>query len=267
VKHGIFVPPFDELADPRVVADLAAAAEAKGWDGFFVWDHITYRAPVVALADPWITLSAIAVATEKMQIGAMVTPLARRRPVVMARQTTSLDQLSCGRLVVGVGLGSDNSRELSATGEEVDDRARADALDEALDVLVAAWSGDPVNHHGDRYVVDDITFAPTPIQRPHPPVWVAVRGANARPVRRAAKWQGIFPIELHDPDHLTQILADVLELRGGAEASYDVVAEGPPRSDPQPWAAAGATWWQTALKITDTKLDYVRGVVNDGPPR
>lgn len=266
MKHGIFVPPFDQLADPRVVADLAATAEERGWDGLFVWDHIAYRAPVVALADPWITLSAMAVATERIRIGALVTPLARRRPVVVARQTTSLDLLSNGRLVVGVGLGGDNSREFSATGEEVDDRARADALDEALDVLTAAWSGEPVNHHGNRYVVDDLTFAPTPVQRPHPPVWVAVRGSKPRPVRRAARWQGIFPIELHDPDHLAQVVAMVGELRSEDESAYDVVAEGPPGADPGPWQAVGATWWQTGLKITDTTLDYVRGVVEDGPP-
>jgi alkanesulfonate monooxygenase SsuD/methylene tetrahydromethanopterin reductase-like flavin-dependent oxidoreductase (luciferase family) len=267
VKHGIFVPPFDELADPRVVADLAVTAEDNGWDGFFVWDHITYRAPVVALADPWITLSAIAAATEQLRIGAMVTPLARRRPVVVARQTTSLDLLSNGRLVVGVGLGGDNSREFSATGEETDDRARANALDEALDVLKAAWSGEPVTHHGERYVVDDLTFAPTPIQRPHPPVWVAVRGTKPRPIRRAARWQGVFPIELRDPDHLAEVVASVDEARGSKDPAYDVAAEGAAGDDPRPWQAAGATWWLTSFTITTNQLDHVRAVIADGPAR
>lgn len=267
MKHGLFVPPFDDLADPRVVAGLAASAEEHGWDGFFVWDHIAYRAPVVAIADPWVALSAIAVATERMRIGALVTPLARRRPVVVARQTTSLDQLSNGRVVVGVGLGSDNSREFSATGEEAEDRTRAGQLDEALDVLAAAWSGNQVNHRGTHYVVDGLTFAPTPIQRPHPPVWVAVRGTNAAPLRRAARWQGVFPIELRDPDHLAEIVGTVSSLRADPDSPYDVVAGGPPGADPRPWAAAGATWWQVALKITDTALDHVRAVISDGPPR
>lgn len=267
MKYGLFVPPFDELADPRVVAALAASAEEHDWDGFFVWDHIAYRRPVVALADPWIALAAIAVATERMRLGALVTPLARRRPAVVARQTTSLDQLSNGRLVVGVGLGSDNSREFSATGEAVDDRRRASQLDVALDVLAKAWSGDEVRHHGEHYVVDGLTFAPRPPQQPHPPVWVAVRGTNAAPLRRAARWQGVFPIELRDPDHLSGIVTAVSDQRADAEAPYDVVAEGPPGADPRPWSAAGATWWLVETKITETARGLVQAVIRDGPPR
>lgn len=260
------MPPFDELADPRVLAELAAAAEEHGWDGMFVWDHITYRPPVRAVADPWVALAAIAAVTDRLTIGPLVTPLARRRPAVVARQVTSLDQLSSGRLVFGVGLGGDRSREFSGFGDEADDRRRAAMLDESLDVLTAAWRGEPVSHHGEHYVVDDLVFEPTPVQRPHPPIWVAARYGNQRPLRRAARWQGLFPIDLTAPDQLAEVIATVAELRGNLD-SYDVAAEGSPGSDPAPWVAAGATWWLVEITIEQTRLDFVRGVIAAGPPR
>ena len=147
MRSGLFVPIFDQLADPALVARLSAEAEDAGWNGFFVWDHVRWREPILEVADAWITLAAIAAATRAIRLGPMVTPLARRRPVKVARETVTLDQLSGGRLTLGVGLGSDRSgNELSITGEELDDRRRARMLDEALEILTAAWSGEPVHH-------------------------------------------------------------------------------------------------------------------------
>lgn len=266
MRHAVFVPPFDELADPRVCADLAREAEEHGWDGFFVWDHITYRAPAEALADPWITLAAVATATDRLRIGPMVTPLPRRRPVVVARQTASLDVLSGGRLVLGVGIGGDRSRELSATGEETDDRARAAMLDEALDVLRAAWSGETVQHAGKHYVVDGIRFLPTPVQKPGPPVWVAMRYGNRAPMRRAVRHDGAFPVDVGSADQLAEIAAGLAELRGGDPRPFDLVCGRGPAEDPRPYAHAGATW-STASFPLGTTADEVRGVVRDGPPR
>ena len=125
VKRGIYVAPFEGLADPLVLAELARSAEDHGWDGFFVWDHVAYRAPTRAVADPWVALSACATATERLLLGPMVTPLSRRRVQKLARETVTLDQLSRGRLVLGVGLGSDRNGELEPFGEVVDPRARA----------------------------------------------------------------------------------------------------------------------------------------------
>ena len=116
MKHAIDVGPFDELADPRVLADLAVAAEERGWDGFFVWDHIVYRPPVQAVADPWVALAAVASATSRLRIGPMVTPLSRRRVPKLARETVSLDLLSSGRLTLGVGLGSARNGEFGPFG-------------------------------------------------------------------------------------------------------------------------------------------------------
>src|SRR3954466_7400488 len=104
-KRGIFVAPFDELAEARRVARLAARAEERGWDGFFVWDHIRYSPPVRGVADPWVTLSAVACATERLRLGPMVTPPARRRVQKLTREAVTLDHLSAGRLVLGLGLG------------------------------------------------------------------------------------------------------------------------------------------------------------------
>jgi alkanesulfonate monooxygenase SsuD/methylene tetrahydromethanopterin reductase-like flavin-dependent oxidoreductase (luciferase family) len=135
VKRAIDVAPFGELADPRVLADLAARAEDRGWDGFFVWDHIHYRAPVRAVADPWVALAAVACATSRVRIGALVTPLSRRRVHKLARETVTLDRLSSGRLTFGAGLGSARNNELEPYGEVTDPRERARLLDQGLDAL------------------------------------------------------------------------------------------------------------------------------------
>lgn len=261
MRHAVFLPPFDALAEPRVVADLAAEAEQAGWDGCFLWDHVAYRAPVTAVADVWVTLAAMACATERIRLGPMVTPLPRRRPVVLARQVGSLDRLSQGRLVLGVGTGGDGSRELSATGEEMDPRTRGDMLDEGLGILEAGWTGRPVHHRGAHYVVDGLTLLPTPVQRP--PVWVAARYGNPRPLRRAARYDGVFPIELEQPDQLAQVVADVRGHRG--TAPFDVVIGFPPGTDPAPYEAAGATWWLAEFGIEDLDVDRIRGVIRDGP--
>ena len=195
------MPLFDALADPAVVARLSAEAEEAGWHGVFVWDNLRFQEPVVDVADPWITLAAMATATERIRLGPMVTPLARRRPVKVARETATLDRLSGGRLTLGVGLGSDRfASEYSITGEELDDRRRARMLDESLEILAAAWSGEPVHHRGEHYTVDGMRFLPRPVQRPGVPVWVAGYYGKPRPMRRAARHQGFFPLALDHPD-------------------------------------------------------------------
>ena len=188
MRSGLFLPLFDQLADPALVARLAGEAEEAGWHGIFVWDHVRWREPVVEVADPWITLAAIATATTGVRLGPMVTPLARRRPVKVARETATLDRLSGGRLTLGVGLGSDEfGSEYSMTGEEVDDRRRARMLDESLEILAGAWSGEPVHHQGEHYTVDGMRFLPRPVQRPGVPVWVAGFYGKPRPLRRARR--------------------------------------------------------------------------------
>jgi alkanesulfonate monooxygenase SsuD/methylene tetrahydromethanopterin reductase-like flavin-dependent oxidoreductase (luciferase family) len=265
-RSALWVPIFDELADPRVVARLAAEAEEAGWHGFFVWDHLAWAAPVERVADPWISLAAAATATESLRLGPMVTPVARRRPAKLARETASLDRLAGGRLTLGVGLGSDvYGAELARTGEQADGRIRAEMLDETLDILTAAWSGRPVRHRGRHYVVDDVTFLPTPAQRPRVPVWVAGYAGRTRPLARAARFDGYFPIALRDAEQLAEIVGTVRGHRADPTAPYDVAVPLPSGADPAAYVAAGATWCLTDFEPEGMTLDQVRGVLRDGP--
>ncbi len=266
LRSALWLPIFNELADPLTVARLAAEAEEAGWHGMFVWDHLNWQAPVREVADPWITLAAIATATERLRFGPMVTPLARRRPAKVARETATLDRLSGGRLTLGVGLGSDRfAHELSATGEELDDRRRGQMLDESLEILTAAWSGEPVHHRGTHYTVDGISFRPRPVQRPGVPVWAAGFPGNAKPLRRAARHNGFFPINLGHPDQLGDIVTTITGLRQPTTTPFDIAVALPPGTDPMPYGEAGATWWLAEFEPETVTLDQVRGVLRDGP--
>jgi alkanesulfonate monooxygenase SsuD/methylene tetrahydromethanopterin reductase-like flavin-dependent oxidoreductase (luciferase family) len=266
VRSALWLPLFDALADPAVVARLAAEAEEAGWHGFFVWDQMDWRAPVRQVADPWITLAAVATATERLRLGPMVTPLARRRPAKVARETATLDRLSGGRLTLGVGLGADRfAGELSKTGEQLDDRLRGQMLDEALVILTAAWSGEQVHHRGHHYTVEGIQFLPRPVQRPGVPVWVAGFPGNRKPLRRAALYDGFFPANLEHPDQLAEVVATITDLRQHATAPYDFAVGLPLGTDPAPWAQAGATWWLLEFEPEAVSVDRVRSVLRDGP--
>lgn len=157
-------------------------------------DHVRWREPVLEVADAWITLAAIAFATRAIRLGPVVTPLARRLPVQVARETASLDRLSGGRLTLGVGLGDEQAgNEYSITGEELDERRRARMLDESLEILTAAWTGEPVHHRGEHYVVDGMRFLSRPVQRPEVPIWVAGRYGEAQAVAPSGPIPGILP--------------------------------------------------------------------------
>jgi alkanesulfonate monooxygenase SsuD/methylene tetrahydromethanopterin reductase-like flavin-dependent oxidoreductase (luciferase family) len=267
MRSGLWLPLFEELADARVVARLAAEAEELGWDGIFVWDQMRWREPIRQVADPWITLTAVATATEQVKLGPMVTPLPRRRPAKVAREASTLDQLSGGRLILGVGLGGDQfAGEFSKTGEQVDDRSRGEMLDEALEILTEAWSGEAVNHRGKHYVIDDVQFLPRPVQRSGVPVWVAAFPGNVKPLRRAARYDGFFPVNLASVEEFAQAVSTVRELRGDKAAPFEIAAALPPGTDVAPYAKAGATWWMTEFEPGVT-LGEVRGVAREGPTR
>jgi alkanesulfonate monooxygenase SsuD/methylene tetrahydromethanopterin reductase-like flavin-dependent oxidoreductase (luciferase family) len=248
VKHAIFVAPFEELSDPRIVAELAAEAEAAGWDGFFLWDHIRHAPPVRALADAWVTLAAMAATTTQIRLGPMVTPLSRRRVHKVARETVSLDLLSNGRLTLGVGLGAVGTGELAEFGEVTDARERAKLLDQGLADLTRYWGGE---------------FEPVPVQRPRIPVWVAGEWPHRKPLQRAARWDGLFPIRLPGPDALAELAAEVRAARPPG-APFDFAVDVPPGTDPAPWEAAGATWMLTGLGRTPTRAQ-VSKVINAAP--
>lgn len=264
-RMALFYPNFGALADPRVMVELALEAEAAGWDGVFLWDHVQYREPVTDVGDPWTTLAAMAMATERITLGPLVTPLARRRPHIVARQSTTIDQLSNGRFVLGVGLGLDQSgAELSSFGEELDAKRRASMLDEALVVVRALWSGEPVDHHGEHYTAANVQFRPRPVQRPSIPIWAAGRYPYKAPVRRAARLEGLFPIELEHPDQLGEML-DVVKAERGSLDGFEVVCQGWTGDDPAPWVAAGATWWLIRFDYATISLDLARQALRNRP--
>jgi len=136
-------------------------------------------------------------------------------------------------------------------------------LDEGLAVLAEAWTGEPMHHRGEHYLADGLTLRPTPLQRPGPSVWVAARYGNRKPLRRAARHDGVFPIGLPGADQLEEVLRGIGPVRPG----YDVAVAGPPGTDPRPYADAGATWWLTSFPAYGLTRDAVRGAVLDGPPR
>lgn len=252
MRRALFLPPFDDLADPTLLAELAGEAERAGWDGCFLWDHVMRPDPPRPVADPWICLAAIAVATSRLRLGPMITPVVRRRPQKLAREVATLDHLSGGRVTLGLGLGVDTGRELSAFGEITDAGERGDLLDEGYALLRALLSGEPVDHHGRFFTADSVQFLPAPVQRPVP-VWMAARTMNRRPLRRAASADGLFPIEV-SPSQLVEMLEVVAAERGGLD-DFDVVALASSGGTPGEWQAAGATWWFADLGPGATAAD------------
>ncbi len=258
-RRGLFVAPFDALADPRVVGDLAASAEAAGWEGLFVWDHLQYGDRVQEIADVWACCAAVALCTERLLFGPMVTPLARRRPQVVARQAASLAVMSQGRFVLGLGLGDDWVGEFSTYGDEVDPRTRGRMLDEGLEVLTALLSGRPVDHEGEHYVARGARHLPAP----RVPIWLGGRFGNGVPLRRAARHDGYFVIGLDDPSGVAKVRTGLGEQ--GPRPGFDVVVDLRPDQDPAPWLDSGATWVLTRVGPFDLDLARVRELVEAGP--
>ena len=271
MKYGLYLPNFAAFGEARALAELAALAERAGWSGFFIWDHIA-RPGAPPLVDPWIALTAIALASERLRIGALVTPLARRRPWKVARETVSLDRLSAGRLVFGAGLGSAGGAEpeWAAFGEEGDLARRGAMLDEGLAVLAGLWSGERFRFAGTHFSVGDACFRPTAVQRPRIPVWIAAYWPNLRPLRRAAAWDGMFALfrdgAPRDVQQLAEAVAYVREQREPEAGPFDVVYCGEPGVSPEPYAHAGATWWPARV-APEATLDAARALIAQGPPR
>jgi alkanesulfonate monooxygenase SsuD/methylene tetrahydromethanopterin reductase-like flavin-dependent oxidoreductase (luciferase family) len=245
LKSLLYLPPFGPIADPRLCADLAAEAEDAGWDGVFLWDHVLRRREeVIDIADPWVCLAAMAMTTTRIRIGPLVTPITRRRPIKLAREITSIDHLSNGRLTMGFGLGVDTGGELSRFGEIADPKTRGDRLDEGLTIVEQLLVEGRSDFRGEHFQTDDVVFGPLPLQRPRPPFWFAVRGEARRPVRRAARYEGLIPIEMELPA-IEQLIAEIGTARGSLDG-FDVVVSDTegigPKATEAEMLRAGATW-------------------------
>jgi alkanesulfonate monooxygenase SsuD/methylene tetrahydromethanopterin reductase-like flavin-dependent oxidoreductase (luciferase family) len=286
VRFSINIPNFGDFADARVVADVAAAAEAAGWDALFVWDHVVHDKQLrrgQPFGDPWMLLTAAALATSRLRLGPLVTPVARRRPEQLARQVATLDALSAGRVIFGAGLGGPIEDEFASFGDTTDPVVLAERLDEGLGLLSRYWSGETVDHDGRHYTVRQTSLLPPTVQQPRPPVWIAGYWPNRRPMRRAAQWDGAVPLfesarhgQAPDPAEVRDLVDYIAGQRGDrAGEPFDIVVGG--ASDPAsatdllgPLRDAGATWWDERQVQTDP--DHYRAApvlrrIEAGPPR
>ena len=250
---GISLPPFGKFGDVRHLARLAAMVEDAGWDGLFIWDHVIFDPTFHPIADPWVALAAIALHTSRLRIGAMVTPLARRRPWKVAREAVSVDLLSEGRLIFGAGLGDPVQWDFGFFGEEQDARRRAQKLDEALDVISGLWTGELFGYQGQHYQLEPMRFEPTPLQQPRIPIWIGGGWNKARPQQRAARFDGYIPLKFGSNLALSEwegIKHTIARYRD-TDQPFDLVHSGSTPGDDRPTAAAtarayetiGITWW------------------------
>jgi alkanesulfonate monooxygenase SsuD/methylene tetrahydromethanopterin reductase-like flavin-dependent oxidoreductase (luciferase family) len=270
MKFGLDVPTTEDYAAPGALAHLAAAAEAAGWDGFFIWDVLTG-------VDPWLALAEIARQTSRIKIGFMILPLARHRPWLVARRLADLDHLSGGRVICTVGLGHQD-RDFAAYGEDPDPVVRAAKLDEGLAILDGLWTQETFSFSGTHYTLTDVSLTVRPIQTPRIPVWVAGGWPRRGPFRRAARWDGVSFKSVY---HAERRWLTLDEFRAGLayvqanrtdQTPFDMIMSGDTSGDRaaaiakvQAFAEAGATWWvEEGLGWT---LDEFQPHVRQGPPR
>jgi alkanesulfonate monooxygenase SsuD/methylene tetrahydromethanopterin reductase-like flavin-dependent oxidoreductase (luciferase family) len=259
--------------DPRALSELAVVAEQAGWDGFFLEDYLVYQGrPETPTYDPWICLAAMACATTRIRLGTTVTPVPRRRPWKLAAEAVTLDHLSSGRLILGVGGGDPGDPGFCLVGEPTGRRVLAERLDEGLAVLSGLWNGEPLHYQGRHFRVNGLRLAATPVQRPRIPLWVGGDMLVPSVRRRIAQWDGCCaykgPVEDDHPEITPEdvrgILALVARDRGTSEG-FDIRVGGV--DDPARVAAlaeAGATWCGQWADVADP--DDVRRVVEAGPP-
>jgi hypothetical protein len=261
--------------------EQAVLADRAGWDGVFVWEA-AYG------VDAWTLLAAMAQRTTRVRLGTMLTPLPWRRPWKVASQAVTLDQVSNGRAILAVGLGAIDTA-LGNTGEEIDRRARAELLDEGIDLIAGLWEG-RLRFSGRNYQVDlaareDLARVATPVQRPRVPIWVVGAWPRPKSMRRVLRCDGLLPVSMDaggfratTPDDVRAMLR-WLDERGGLRPGFDVVTEGEtPADDPAraaaivaPWIDAGCTWWlETRWAMPHDSADRIREVrerIQAGPPR
>lgn len=264
-------------SDPRQAVEWAQAAENAGWDAFFTWDAVWGT-------DPWGTLGACAVRTERVRLGTLITPASRRRPWKLAAEVATLDRLSNGRAILTVGLGALDTG-FANFGEVTDRKLRAELLDESLAIINGLWQGQPFSFEGKHYTLSPSPFPPPqpPVQQPRPPIWVVGAWPRPRSLARAARWDGIVASKLPSPGQFEALTpADVRALRAdlaarraaGTEALFDIVLEGvtdgarPDRGADQvrTLADAGATWWLESQWSTPDQAQ-VLARLRQGPPR
>ena len=275
MRYGFVIPG----GEPGEIVALTREIEAAGWDGAFYWDGI-YVGPDSPVYDPWVLMTAMALATSRVRIGAMLSPLSRRRPWKVARESATLDLLSGGRLVMPVGLGAVDS--FGPFGEVADRKERAELLDESLRILTGLWTGEPFSFDGKHYRFPEVTFLPKPTQPGGVPLWVVGAWGSERSMARALRHDGLIPNKLTPDRTHGEITADDIRAireyvtaRREATKPFEIIMEGTtPTGDPaaaasrvRPFAEAGATWWIESPWTPPNGPDELRARIRQGPPR
>lgn len=276
MRYGFIIP----AGDVRTIPEMAAEAEAAGWDGVFIADCISIDAPGYPPGpyyDPWILLALMAARTQHVVLGPMIAAISRRRPWKLARETMTLDHLSQGRIVLPVGLGAaSDDAGFYKVGEEMSMKGRAALMDECLDILNGAWSGELFSHDGEHYHVQSMQLLPPSLQRPRIPVWPIGVWPREKSMQRVLRWDGIVPQKKDGdmtPDDIRAIKAYV-EARRTLTTPFDITWEGETPGDDieraaaivRPWIDAGITWWMEA-RWNNSGLNEVRERIRQGPPR
>ena len=275
MDYAVALPTGGECGDPSFLVELAGMAERRGWDGVMLEDYVLYQGDsAMPTCNTWIALAAIAVKTQRLRLIVGVTPLARRRPWNVAREAAGVDQLSGGRMVLGVGLGDvgqiGSDASFTHFGEETDARLRAELLDEALTVIAGLWRGEPFSFRGKHFRVDEVSFLPRPVQIPRIPIWIGGGYPARRPVERALRWDGSCLYKAGEGD---MTAADVADLRARGGTRFTIAVGGRPRKDD--WdedrehirsvRSAGADWWVEWVPPEDRET--MRAAVERGPLR
>ena len=288
MKHGFIF----TGTEPNLAVELATLAEAHGWDAFFVWEGIW-------ATDPWATLAAAAMVTERIRLGTMLTPVPRRRPWELAGQTMTVDRLSNGRVILSAGLGvpAEVERRFWIFEDDPGRKVRAELLDEGLELLQHLWRGEPFEYDGEHFHAErtDSMLPPAIVQQPRIPIWVVGVWPRMKSMRRVARYDGwipnyapsgadgVDPVE-HQRTFTPEIAAEAIawiraerEQAGLADRPFDITQEGTtsgvdPAADAaivRPWAEAGATWWlESDWNVPAERVaEYARARVIAGPPQ
>ncbi len=279
MKYGLYFPNYGEFfgyaENYKILANLA---EENGWDGLFIWDHILIsKKNPPPMVDPWVALTVIATNSTKIKLGTTITPLARRRPWKVARETASIDHLSKGRLILSVGLGEPVRIEYGSFGEETNKKILGEKLDESLDILQGLWSGKFFEYEGKHYTIEKLKFLPRSYQQPRIKIWVGGQWPFRKPFIRGAKFDGMFPLKkgfedpLNDED-ITQIHDFIKEQRGSMD-NYDLVCLGNSSGKKSEkdmkminyFIDKGFTWYLEYLD-SSYSFDLVKERILAGPP-
>ena len=270
MHFGIEVVPFGPYSDPRLVVELAQAAEAAGWEAITLWDHVLFP---YGTGDPWVTLAAVAAVTQRLKLCTDVAPLPRYGPHVLARTLIALDILSQGRVILGAGAGVDF--DFTPVAPASSPKQRAAILDESLEILADLLAGAPVTHHGEHFTFENVQLVPGPVQQPRIPLWIG--GDSQAAYRRAARWDGWVIGTVDEQQNITltpaQVAAGVAAIRGHrtSAAPFAVAVAGCTAAEqadlPAAYAEAGATWWFESLFASRGSHEEMLARIAAGPPQ